>query len=63
MAQQHLNRPRAIPSDFVELEHPDVDGTYKAAPGAVAHWEERGWKRVSDKSKSSKKADNAGSES
>jgi len=62
VAQQHLSRPRAVPSDFVEIEHPGIEGTAKVAPGAVKHWEDRGWKQVSKSSKS-KKADNAGSES
>jgi hypothetical protein len=54
VAQEHLSRPRAVPSDFVELEHPGIEGTYRCAEEAVPHWEARGWKRVS--AKSSKKA-------
>jgi hypothetical protein len=62
VAQQHLSRPRAVPTDFVELEHPNVESTFRCAPGAVPHWEARGWKQVSEKSsKSSKKASDGAS--
>lgn len=40
-------RARALPEDWVELEHPDVEGgTHRCAEHAVAHWEARGWRRV-----------------
>ena len=46
MAQQNLSRPRAVPTDFVEMEHPDVESTFRTSPDAISHWEARGWKRV-----------------
>lgn len=39
-------RTRGIPQDWVELEHPDVEGTQTVHPSAVGHWEARGWKRA-----------------
>lgn len=60
MAEQNLSRPRAVPSNFVEMEHPDVDSTFKTSPAAVPHWEDRGWKVVG--AKASKKAAASGSE-
>ena len=54
MAQEHLSRPRAVPSDFVEMEHSGIEAPLRCSEEAVPHWEARGWKRVS--AKSSKKA-------
>lgn len=33
----------------VELEHPDVEGTFTCRPRAVKHWTARGWKPVDAK--------------
>ncbi|MBW0088234.1 hypothetical protein I4I73_03265 [Pseudonocardia sp. KRD-184] len=48
MAQQ-TPRVRAVPEEWVELEHKDIDGTHRVSPRAVAHWETRGWKPVTKK--------------
>lgn len=39
-------RERGVPADWVELRHPETGGTHKSHPGAVSHWEDRGWVRV-----------------
>lgn len=45
-------RPEALrpnepaPSDFVEIGHPDIDGTTPVARRTLPHWRDRGWHEV-----------------
>lgn len=41
-----IRAPRALPSDWVELSHPDVEGTFRAPASALNHWKSRGWAPV-----------------
>lgn len=35
-------------ADKVEMYHEELDATYLAPAGAVAHYEDRGWRRVEE---------------
>lgn len=45
MAQQQT-RARAVPGDWVELVHPEVEKSMRCPERAVAHWAARGWSPV-----------------
>jgi hypothetical protein len=38
-----LERNKPVDPSWVELVHDGIDGSFRAAPSAVAHWERRGW--------------------
>jgi hypothetical protein len=52
-----LRASRVIPDEWVEIEHPGIDGTTRVPPRALKHWEERGWKAVPEKAKKSQKVE------
>jgi hypothetical protein len=35
-------------TEWVEMHHPDLEGTYRAPATAVEHYERAGWRRVDD---------------
>lgn len=49
-------RERGVPTDWVELRHPESGGTHKCHPEAVSHWEDRGWVRAVQVAAKDKKA-------
>ncbi len=39
-------RARSTPAGWVVLAHDGIEGTHRCPESAVAHWEDRGWRRV-----------------
>lgn len=43
---ESLRPNEPAPSDFVEIGHPDIDGTTRVAYRTLNHWRARGWREV-----------------